>query len=63
MSQILKRAEKIVVPSERSQKQKDAIVEQVIKLVQKQVTDYPQITGIEVVGSYAKGLGFRRKQT
>ncbi|MGQ0606413.1 MAG: CCA tRNA nucleotidyltransferase [Candidatus Nitrosotenuis sp.] len=55
MNQILKQAEKYTVPSEKLQKQKDAIVEQVIRLVQKQATNYSQISGIEVVGSYAKG--------
>ena len=55
MNQILKQAEKLVTPSEKLQKQKDAIVEQAVKLVQKQASSYSQVTGIEVVGSYAKG--------
>lgn len=55
MIEILKRAEEIVTPSEKLHKQKDSIVEQVIRLVQKQISSYPQITGIEIVGSFAKG--------
>jgi tRNA nucleotidyltransferase (CCA-adding enzyme) len=55
MNQILKKAEKLVVPSEKLQKQKDAIVEQSIKLVQKEASSHSQVTGIEIVGSYAKG--------
>lgn len=55
MNQILKQAAKYTIPSEKAQKQKDAIVEQTIKLVQKQATKYPQVSGLEVVGSYAKG--------
>lgn len=55
MIEILKQAEKLVTPSEKLQKQKDSIVEQVIRLVQKQVSSHPQITGIEIVGSFAKG--------
>jgi tRNA nucleotidyltransferase (CCA-adding enzyme) len=55
MNEILKRAEKLVTPSEELQKQKDSIAEQVIRLVQKQVSSNPQITGVEIVGSFAKG--------
>ena len=55
MNQILKKAEKLVIPSEKLQKQKDAIVEQSIKLVQKEASNHSQVTGIEIVGSYAKG--------
>ncbi|HXW02549.1 MAG TPA: CCA tRNA nucleotidyltransferase, partial [Candidatus Nitrosotenuis sp.] len=55
MIEILKQAEKLVTPSEKLQKQKESIVEQVIRLVQKQVSSHPQITGVEIVGSFAKG--------
>lgn len=55
MNQILKQAEKYTIPSEKLQKEKKAIVEQVISLVQKQVTNRSEIVGVEVVGSYAKG--------
>lgn len=61
MNKILKQAEKLVTPSEKLQKQKDVIVERVIKLVQKQIVNYPQITGIEIVGSYAKGTWLPQK--
>ncbi len=61
MNEILKKAEKLVVPSEKLQKQKDAVVEKVIRLVQKQIVNYPQITGIEIVGSYAKGTWLPQK--
>lgn len=55
MIEILKQAEKLVTPSEKLHKQKDSIVEQVIRLVQKQVSSHTQITGLEIVGSFAKG--------
>jgi len=55
MNQILKQAEKLVIPSEKLHKQKDAIVEQAIKLVQKEASNHSNVTGIEIVGSYAKG--------
>ncbi|MBI5698337.1 MAG: CCA tRNA nucleotidyltransferase [Thaumarchaeota archaeon] len=61
MSQILKQAEKYIVPSEKTQKEKDAIVEQVIRLVQKQVSNHSQIVGVEIVGSYAKGTWLPQK--
>lgn len=51
----LKQAAKLVTPSEKLQKKKEAIVEQVIKLIQKEVIQHPQIIGIEIVGSFAKG--------
>jgi tRNA nucleotidyltransferase (CCA-adding enzyme) len=54
MNDVLRLVEKLVIPSEKLQKQKEAIVEQVIKLIQKEVSAYPQITGIEIVGSFAK---------
>ena len=38
MNQILKLAAKYTIPSEKAQKLKDAIVEQTIKLVQKEAT-------------------------
>lgn len=55
MNHILKRAEKYTIPSEKLQKLKDVIVEQSVKLVQKEASKYSQVTGIEIVGSYAKG--------
>ncbi len=61
MIEILKQLEKLVTPSEKLHKQKDSIVEQVIRLVQKQVSPYPQVTGIEIVGSFAKGTWLPNK--
>ncbi len=61
MNQILRRVEKIIVPSEKLQKEKDAIVEKVIKLVQKQVVNYPQVIGVEIGGSFAKGTWLPEK--
>ena len=61
MSQVLKQVSKHTVPSDVQQKQKDVIVEQAVKLVQKQASSYSQVTGIEVVGSYAKGTWLPKK--
>lgn len=55
MNALLKQAERLVTPSEKLLRQKNIIVEQVIKLIQKEVATHPQIVGIEIVGSFAKG--------
>ncbi|NDB51118.1 MAG: CCA tRNA nucleotidyltransferase [Nitrososphaeria archaeon] len=61
MNQILQKASKYTIPSDLVQKQKSAIVEQAVNLVQKQASGYSQVTGIEVVGSYAKGTWLPKK--
>lgn len=61
MNTILKQAQELVVPSEKLQKQKNLIVEQVIKQIQKQVAPYSQVSGVEIVGSFAKGTWLPQK--
>jgi tRNA nucleotidyltransferase (CCA-adding enzyme) len=61
MNKIIEQIEKLVVPSEKVQKQKDELVEKVVKLVQKQVTNYSQVTGVEIGGSFAKGTWLPEK--
>jgi tRNA nucleotidyltransferase (CCA-adding enzyme) len=58
---ILKQIEKTVIPNTKLQQHKKLIVDNVSDLVQKQITKYPQITGIEVGGSYAKGTWLPEK--
>ncbi len=58
---ILKRIEKIVIPNAKLQQHKKSIVDNVLDLVQKQIAKYPQVTGIEVGGSYAKGTWLPEK--
>ena len=58
---ILKQVEKIVVPSTKLRQHKKLIVDNVLDLVQKQITKYPQVTGIEIGGSYAKGTWLPEK--
>ncbi|QLH09821.1 CCA tRNA nucleotidyltransferase [Candidatus Nitrosotenuis sp. DW1] len=58
---ILKQVEKIVIPNAKLQEHKKSIVDNVLDLVQKQITKYPQVTGIEVGGSYAKGTWLPEK--
>lgn len=58
---ILKQVEKIVIPNFKLQQHKKLIVDNISELVQKQITKYPQITGIEIGGSYAKGTWLPEK--
>ena len=58
---ILKQVEKIVIPDAKLQQHKKLIVDNVLDLVQKQVAKYPQVVGIEVGGSYAKGTWLPEK--
>ncbi len=57
----LRQVEKLVVPSEKLQKQKDEIVEKVVKLVQKEVAKYSRVSGVEIGGSFAKGTWLPEK--
>jgi tRNA nucleotidyltransferase (CCA-adding enzyme) len=61
MNKIIQQVEKLVVPSEKVQKQKDGLVEKVVKLVQKQVANYSQVSGVEIGGSFAKGTWLPEK--
>lgn len=58
---ILKQIEKTSIPSTKLQEHKKSIVDNVLDLVQKQITKYPQVTGIEIGGSYAKGTWLPEK--
>ena len=58
---ILKQVEKIVIPNTKLQQHKKLIVDNISDLVQKQITKYPQVTGIEIGGSYAKGTWLPEK--
>lgn len=60
MNMILKQAQKLVMPTEKLQKQKNLIAEQVIKEIQNQVT-YSQVSGVEIAGSFAKGTWLPQK--
>jgi tRNA nucleotidyltransferase (CCA-adding enzyme) len=58
---VLRQVEKIVIPNTKLQQHKKSIVDNVLDLVQKQIAKYPQVTGIEVGGSYAKGTWLPQK--
>ncbi|TBR25029.1 MAG: CCA tRNA nucleotidyltransferase [Candidatus Nitrosotenuis sp.] len=58
---ILRQVEKIVIPNAKLQQHKKLIVDNVLDLVQKQITKYSQVVGIEVGGSYAKGTWLPEK--
>jgi tRNA nucleotidyltransferase (CCA-adding enzyme) len=47
--------EKQVIPSETLKRRKDQLVESIVHLVEKETAKYPQVVGIELGGSFAKG--------
>ena len=58
---VLRQVEKKVVPNARLLLQKKSIVDNALDLVQRQIVKYPQVVGIEVGGSYAKGTWLPEK--
>lgn len=58
---VLNRVKKIVIPDTNLERHKKSIVDRVLELVQNQAAKYPQVTGIEVGGSYAKGTWLPEK--
>ncbi|HET8720184.1 MAG TPA: CCA tRNA nucleotidyltransferase [Candidatus Nitrosotenuis sp.] len=61
MNTILNRVERIVTPTEKLQREKEEIIEKIIKTLQKIIQLHPQVTGIEIVGSFAKGTWLPEK--
>lgn len=61
MNRILNQIEKKIVPTERLQNQKDVLVSEVMDLVGRQTAKYPQVIGIELGGSFAKGTWLAEK--
>lgn len=55
MKHLLKQIEKRVVPSEMLCKQKDEMVRKVVRMAREEAAKYPQVVGIELGGSFAKG--------
>jgi tRNA nucleotidyltransferase (CCA-adding enzyme) len=47
--------EKQVIPSVTLERQKSRLVEKIVQLVEKEIAKYPQVVGIELGGSFAKG--------
>ncbi|MGH1565994.1 MAG: CCA tRNA nucleotidyltransferase [Nitrosopumilus sp.] len=55
MKHIISKISKTVVPSETIEKSKKKISELAFKLVEKEITKFPEVIGLEFGGSFAKG--------
>ena len=54
MKQVISKIEKSVTPSKSIKKLKKQIADEAFALVKNQIRNYPEITGLEYGGSYAK---------
>ena len=61
MKQIIEKARKLAIPSKKLQHENTKAAKIAFDLVRKQVSKYPQITGVEFGGSYAKGTWLPKK--
>ena len=55
MKQIISKVSRIVIPSRTIEKSKKQISELAYKLVKKEIEKFPEVTGLEFGGSFAKG--------
>ncbi len=55
MKHIISKISKIVIPSKMMEKSKTNIAELAFKLVEKEIEKFPEVTGLEFGGSFAKG--------
>jgi tRNA nucleotidyltransferase (CCA-adding enzyme) len=61
MRNILEQARKIAIPERQEEEKIMAIAENLLDLVRKEVGKYPEITSVELGGSYAKGTWLKGK--
>src|SRR5574340_716834 len=61
MKNILDKARKIAVPGKQEEEKIRATAEHLIDLVKKETGKYPEVTSIELGGSYAKGTWLKGK--
>ncbi len=61
MKNILERARKIAIPGKQEEEKIGAIAENLLDLVRKEIGKYPEITSVELGGSYAKGTWLKGK--
>ncbi len=55
MKQIISKVSRTVIPSRAMEKSKNSIAELAFTLVQKEIKKFPEVTGLEFGGSFAKG--------
>lgn len=61
MRNILEKARKIAIPGRQEEEKIRAIAENLLDLVRKEIGKYPEITSVELGGSYAKGTWLKGK--
>ncbi|MDE1845124.1 MAG: CCA tRNA nucleotidyltransferase [Thaumarchaeota archaeon] len=61
MRNILEQAKKIAIPGRQEEEKIRAIAENLLDLVRKEIGKYPEITSVELGGSYAKGTWLKGK--
>ena len=61
MKQIIEKARKLAIPSKKLQYENTEAAKIAFDLVREQVSKYPQLTGVEFGGSYAKGTWLPKK--
>lgn len=61
MNRVLEQAARRITPSGPLQRKKEAIANEVLRLVQKEITGHPRIVGVELGGSFAKGTWLAEK--
>ncbi len=55
MNNVIEKAKKLSIPTQKEEEKMKKISEQLMSLVKKEVTKYPQVISVELGGSYAKG--------
>ena len=61
MSNVLEQARKISIPARQEQEKIGALAEKLLDLVKKESTNFPEVTSVELGGSFAKGTWLKGK--
>jgi len=61
MSQILKQVEKRIAPGEALRRRKENLAESVLQMVRAETANRPEVVGVELGGSFAKGTWLAKK--
>jgi tRNA nucleotidyltransferase (CCA-adding enzyme) len=61
MSNVLEQARKISIPARQEQEKIGALAEKLLGLVKKESTNFPEVTSVELGGSFAKGTWLKGK--
>ncbi|HVZ62116.1 MAG TPA: CCA tRNA nucleotidyltransferase [Candidatus Nitrosotalea sp.] len=61
MSNVLEQARKIAIPARQEQEKIGALAEKLLVLVKKESSNFPEVTSVELGGSFAKGTWLKGK--